>query len=119
LANRRLLTDVVALHQAVDLISQGYFDGHGVLFADAREQLTSSREIAELLVTGYNCFAEDNGKEPIDPEGDIGHPGHRVQKRLNEWVLLSRSKALAACGRIFEAHDEALRCLSLDISIAD
>src|SRR5579864_5492307 len=49
-----LLADVVALHQAVDLISQGYFDGHEILFADAREHLTSSYERMELLVAGYN-----------------------------------------------------------------
>jgi hypothetical protein len=106
-----LLADLVALEQAVDLISQRYFDEHDVLFADAQEQLTCSHEVAELLVAGYNCFAEDDGKEPIDLEGDPGCPGCSVEQRLNEWVMLSRSKALAACGRMFEARDEALRCL--------
>ena len=58
---RTLHADVFALEQAVELISEGYFDRHEVLFSDAREPLTSARESAELLIAGYNCFAEDNG----------------------------------------------------------
>jgi hypothetical protein len=114
-----LLADVTALHQAIDLISHRYFDGHDVLFADAKEQLTSSHEAVELLVAGYNCFAEDHGKKPIDLEVDAGYPGCSVEQRLNEWVMLSRSRALAVCGRIFEAREEASRYLSLDVPIAD
>ena len=56
------LADVFAIEQAVDLISEVYFDGHEVLFADTKEQLTSSYESLELLVAGYNCFAQENGK---------------------------------------------------------
>jgi hypothetical protein len=55
---RTFLAEVVALEQAVDLISQGYFDGHDVLFDDTKEHLTSSHEIAQDLITGYNWFAE-------------------------------------------------------------
>jgi hypothetical protein len=36
------LADVVALERAVDLISEGFFDGHNVLFADSQKKLTSS-----------------------------------------------------------------------------
>jgi len=43
---------------------------------------------------------EQHGKELYDTG---------VEQRLNEWVMLSRSKALAACGRTFEARNEALR----------
>lgn len=107
------LTDVAALEQAVELISQGYFDGHDVLFADTKEHLASSNEIAQLLVAGYNCFAEDNGKEAIDLDAVECSPG-RVEQLLNEWVMLSRSKALAACGRVFEARDEVLCWLNPD-----
>jgi len=116
---RTLLAEMVAFEQAVDMISQEYFDGHDVLFADAKEQLTSSREVAELLVAGYNCVAEDDGTEPIDLEGDIGCPGRSVEQHVNEWAMLSRSRALTVCGRIFEARDEASRYLSLDVPIAD
>jgi hypothetical protein len=42
------LADAVILEQAVGLISEGYFDGHDVLFADSREALTSSYEDAKL-----------------------------------------------------------------------
>jgi hypothetical protein len=31
------LADVVALERAVDLISEGFFDGHNVLFADSQK----------------------------------------------------------------------------------
>ena len=114
-----LRADVVALHRAIDLISQDYFDGHDVLFADAKEQLSSSHEVAELLVAVYNCFADDNGEEPIDLEGSEGCPACSVEQRLDEWVTMSRSRALAVCGRIFEARDEALRYLSVDRPITD
>jgi hypothetical protein len=53
----RLLADVLAHEEAVDLISQGYFEGNEVLFADARECLTVSFESARELIVGYNWFA--------------------------------------------------------------
>ncbi|HST12380.1 MAG TPA: hypothetical protein VLL05_18540 [Terriglobales bacterium] len=92
-----ILADVVALEQAVDLISEGYFDGHDVLFADSRRELTSSHETARFLIVGYNCFAEENGNDPIDIEVERS-PGRQVDHFLNEWVMLSRSKVLVACG---------------------
>ena len=61
-----ILANVVALERAADLISEGYFDGHDVLFADSQKELTSSHETARFLIVGYNCFAEENGNEPID-----------------------------------------------------
>jgi hypothetical protein len=36
-----VLSDVFALDRAVGLISEGYFDGHDVLFADSQKKLTS------------------------------------------------------------------------------
>jgi hypothetical protein len=107
----RLLADVLAHEEAVDLISQGYFEGNEVLFADARECLTVSFESARELIVGYNWFAAQNGKEPIDTEGnDVRAPG-RVEQLLNEWVRLSRGKALAATGKVFEGRDEILSVL--------
>lgn len=61
-----LAADILALEEAVLLISEQYFDEHEVLFNDAKEALTSSHERAKLLVLAYNCFAEENGEEPID-----------------------------------------------------
>ena len=111
---RTFLAEVVALEQAVELISQGYFDGHDVLFIDTKEHLTSSHKIARELITGYNWFAENNGKERIDLDGDPGCAVLRVKQRLNEWVMLARSKALSAQGKIFEARDEVLSWLNPD-----
>jgi hypothetical protein len=85
------LADVVALERAVVLISEGYFDGHDVLFADSQEKLTSSHETSRLLVVGYNCFAEENGKECIDMEDIECSPGHKVDHFLNEWVMFLRT----------------------------
>jgi hypothetical protein len=109
----RLFADVVALQQAVDLISEGYFDGHDVLFSDSKEELWSSYETAKLLILGYNCFAEEAGKELIDMETVGNSLGCRVEQRRNEWVMLSRSKALAAGGRLFEARDEVLAFIAI------
>ena len=100
------------MERAVDLISEGYFDGHDVLFVDVRENLTSSWENVELLVAGYNCFATENGKAPIDTDAIEPDPGQGVEQHLNEWVMLSRSSALVAGGKIFEARDEVLRFLN-------
>jgi hypothetical protein len=108
------LADVVALERAVDLISEGYFDGHDVLFADSQKELTSSHETARFLIVGYNCFAEENGKEPIDTEAIERSPGRKVHHFLNEWVMLSRSKVLVARGEIFAARDEVLALLKTD-----
>jgi hypothetical protein len=111
---RTLHADVFALEQAVELISEGYFDRHEVLFRDAREQLTSARESVELLIAGYNCFAEDNGKESISLDSDDVRPSRSVEQHLNEWVMLARTRALAAQGRVFEARNEVLRWLTLE-----
>jgi|SRR5579864_7418172 hypothetical protein len=108
------LADVVALERAVDLISEGFFDGHNVLFADSQKKLTSSHETSRLLVVGYNCFAEENGKESIDMEDIERSPGRKVDHFLNEWVMLSRSKVLVARGEIFAARDEVLALLKTD-----
>lgn len=104
----RLLAEVVALQRAVDLISEGYFDGHDVLFSDAKEELWSCFESAKLLIQGYNCFAGEVGKDVIDIEAVGNSLGRRVEQHLNEWVILSRSKALAAAGMLFEARDQVL-----------
>jgi len=93
------------------LISQGYFQGNEVLFADAREYLTASCERARELVAAYNWFAAHNGKEQIDPEGSNVYAPGRVEQLLNQWVRLSRGKALVATGKVFEGRDEILSVL--------
>jgi len=110
-------TDVVTLQRAVDLICEGYFDGHDVLFKDSRGKLTSCYETAKLLVLGYNCFAQQNGKEGIDIVALQRCPGSRVAQHLNEWVMLSQSKVLAAGGKAFEARDKILALLRADNSV--
>jgi hypothetical protein len=109
-----ILVDVAALERAVVLISEGYFDGHDVLFADSRKELTSTHETARLLIVGYNCFAQENGKKSIDMEDIERSPGRKVDHFLNEWGMLSRSKVLVARGEIFAARDEVLALLKPD-----
>ena len=113
------LADVVAVQRAVDLTSEGYFDGHDVLFADTKERLTASRENANSLVVAYNYFAAENGKETIDVEVVERCPGRKVEKLLNEWVMLSRSGALLARGRPFDARDEVLSWFGANDPVAD
>lgn len=110
-------TDVITLELAVDLICEGYFDGHDVLFKDSRGKLTSSYETAKLLVLGYNCFAQENGKEAIDIDAPQHCPERRVTQHLNEWVMSSQSKVLAARGKVFEARDKILALLKADNSV--
>jgi hypothetical protein len=81
-----ILSEVVALERAADLISEGNFDGHDVLFADSRKELTSSYAAAQLLILGYNCFAQENRREPIDIEAIERSPGRKVDSFLREWV---------------------------------
>ena len=112
-----LLAEIVTLERAVNLICDGYFDGHDVLFKDSRGELTSCYEVAQLLVAGYNCFAQENGKEVIDVDALERCPGPRVGQHLNEWVMLCQSKVLAARGEIFEARDKVLSLLKADNSV--
>ena len=105
------LADVLAHEEAVDLISQGYFQGNEVLFADVRERLTAACGTVRELITGYNWFATEHSKEAIDTEGSDVHASGRVEQLLNEWVKLARAKALAANGKIFAARDEILTLL--------
>ena len=109
-----ILSEVVALERAADLISEGNFDGHDVLFADSRKELTSSYAAAQLLILGYNCFAQENRREPIDIEAIERSPGRKVDSFLREWVMLSRSQNLVARGEIFAARDEVLAFLKTD-----
>ena len=113
------LADVVAVQRAVDLTSEGYFDGHDVLFADVKERLSASHENANSLVVAYNYFAAENGKETIDVDVVERCPGRKVEKLLNEWVMLSRSGALVARGRLFDARDEVLSWFGAHDSVAD
>src|SRR5215469_10615290 len=106
-----LLSNVLAHEEAVDLISQGYFQGTEVLFTDAREYLTASCACAREMVVGYNWFAAQNGKEQIDTERNDVFSSGRVERLVNEWVRLSRGKALAATGKVFEAREEILSVL--------
>lgn len=85
--------DVVTMEQAVDLISEGYFDGHDVLFKDSRGELTSSYEKANLLVLGYNCFAQDNGKAAIDIDALQRSPRRKVANTSTSGSYCLRVKA--------------------------
>ena len=103
--------DLTAHEEAVNLISLGCFEGSEVLFADARQHLTASCESVRELIVGYNWFAAQNGKEKIDIEKNgVGAPG-RVEELLNQWVRLSRGKALVLTGKLFEGRDEILSLL--------
>jgi hypothetical protein len=42
----------------------------------------------------------------------------RVTQHLNEWVMLSQSKVLAARGKVFEARDKILALLKADNSVS-
>jgi hypothetical protein len=106
-----LLADVLAYEEAVDLVSHGYFEGNDVLFADVREHLTTASETVRELITGYNWFAAQHGKEAIDTKGNDARTPGRVEQLLNQWVKLARGKALAANGKIFEARDAMLSVL--------
>ena len=105
--------DLIAHEEAVDLISQGYFQGNDVLFADARKYLAASCERARELVVAYNWFAAQNGKERIDTAGSDVRAAGRAEQLLNQWVRLSRGKALVATGKVFEGRDEILSVLQL------
>jgi hypothetical protein len=105
------LADVIALAQAIELISERHFDGHDILFIDTKEKLASSYVSAKLLVSGYNIFAEENGKEAIDIDVIKPSPGS-IEKMLNRWVIPCRATALAACGRDFDARDLLLSWFS-------
>jgi hypothetical protein len=110
----RLFAEVVAVQQAVDLICEEYFDGHDVLFSDAKQELGFSFENAKVLVSSYNCFAQENGKELIDIEIIANRSGRRVAHRREEWVMLSRSRTLAGCDKLCEAVDEVLAFIELE-----
>jgi len=109
--------DVVSLERAVDLICEGYFDGHDALFKDSREELTSSHEAAKLLIVGYNCVALENGREVIDIDCSHHFREGKVTRYLNEWVMLSQSSGLVARGKVFEARDKVLALLKDEDSV--
>jgi hypothetical protein len=100
------------------VISAQYFDGHQVLFVDAREELISSYERARLLVNGYNLFADEKGVERIDMQSLESRQGPRRGQLLNQWTMSARSKALAAMGRDFEASDEVVAWLRSNATAA-
>lgn len=109
--------EVVALGQAVKLISERYFDGHEVLFVDSQQEITFSLERASLLAQSYNCFAAENDALRIDMQSIEKRQGPRLGQLLNNWSMTARSKALAAQGRIFEARDEVVAWLTANTPI--
>ena len=108
---RTFLAEVVALQQAVELISERHFDGHEVLFVDTHQELASSYERARLLTDGFNLFADEKHVENIDVKSVESRQGPRLGQLLNEWTMSARSKALAAEGKAFEARDEVVAWL--------
>jgi hypothetical protein len=75
--------------------------------------LTAYCVSARELIVAYNWFAVQKGKEKIDIETNgVGAPG-RVEQLLNQWVRLSRGRALVITGKLFEGRDEILSLLQL------
>jgi hypothetical protein len=98
----------------VDLISEGFFDGHNVLFADSQKKLPLLTKPHGYRSSATTVFAEENEKESTDMENIERSPGRKVDHFLNEWVMLSQSKVLVARGEIFAARDEVLALLKTD-----
>src|SRR6266852_2342891 len=71
--------------------------------------LVSSRSKWDELATAYH------GRRLHHERG----PGRKTDQLLNEWVILSRSSALIARGKVFEARDEVLSLLNTDEPLAD
>jgi hypothetical protein len=111
--------EVVALGQAVELISGRYFDGHEVLFGDTQQEIACSHERARLLAQSYNCFADENDAQRIDMQSIEKRQGPRLAQLLNDWSMTARSKALAAQGKIFEARDEVVAWLTANTPTTD
>ena len=111
---RQLLSEVLVLNRAVELISEGYFDGHNVLFADMRREMASAYEKAKFLIVGYNYFASQQKEVPIDIDAIESAAENGVEQFLNEWVVLARSKTLAARGEVFAARDALVSWLQRD-----
>ena len=95
------------------------FDNHDLLFEDVKECLTISAEHADSLVIAYNYFAKENGKETIDLDAVQNRLERRVEKLLNEWVMLSRSSALMSRERLFDARDELLSWFGANEPVAE
>jgi len=60
----------------------------------------------------YNLFAGENGEVPIDLDAIECGPEGTVDRLLNEWARLARSKALVAGGKVVEARDEVISLFS-------
>jgi hypothetical protein len=62
---------------------------------------------AQELMACFNWFAAESG---IVTGSGYARTSGRVERLLNDWVRLSRGKALAANGKTFEGRDQ-ISCL--------
>jgi hypothetical protein len=90
----------------------GYFDDHDVLFKDSREQLRQCKESAELLILGYNQFAEEHGIEPINLVVVEEKTSRKMGEHLRTFATLARSQALVSAGKLLDAYEEILSLLN-------
>ena len=60
------------------------------------------RPLDDELMACFNWFAAEYGKEPIVTGSGDARTSGRVEQLLNDWVRLSRGKALVANGKVFE-----------------
>lgn len=114
-----LFSDILSLESAINGFSAGYFDDHDVLFKDSREQLTQCKESAELLILGYNQFAEENGIEPINLVVVEQRTSRKIGEHLRTFATLARSHALVSAGKLLDAHEEILSLLNSENPTAE
>jgi hypothetical protein len=107
-----LCSDILSLESAVNGFSASYFDDHDVLFKDSREQLTQCKESAELLILGYNQFAEEHGIEPINLVVVEEKTSRKMGEHLRTFATLARSQALVSAGKLLDAYEEILSLLN-------
>src|SRR5690242_15542396 len=89
---------------------------HGTTWEGGEFQAwVSEHEEAALL---YYLVVEVNGGVISTIDTLKRGPDRGVARYVNEWVMLSQSKVLAARGEVFEARDKVLTLLKSDNALA-
>ena len=105
---RALLEEAELMASAIGVISDAYFGGEDILFADTRA--TSDAEMSKLSVTAEVCdtLADWLNLEPIKAYGLIpGHP--MVDAKAKQIVKISRAEALVSCRDLRKFKDALQR----------
>jgi hypothetical protein len=104
--------NLLIIEDAIIRISREDFDGHKLLFNDARSMFEEQHRALRLLCQGFDLLAVEQEELPIDLDLVRSVLENDVTELISRWRDLARLEMLARFGERGMFRTEALRALN-------